>query len=562
MGPSRRHPPRRRRTRRRRPHRPRPTPARDSTAARTAPPLPHHGHEGPRRRLGQRRHRHLRPRRHRHGRRRLHLPPTAARRTEVSRLGRPRPDRPPRTRRPHPRRRRLLRARPTSRRRTTPPPGHQALSDARDPPRRACTSSPPRSPCAVNASPTTSPPTHPTGSPGWYGPPPRRPRRRPSVGRRNHPARRLARRPPPRPRHPRLRTPTDHPRPRARWHEHLDRSLDTRCWLHAHHPTLAAAHQRPVDIAAVRARLDELDPSSPPPHPTRPASSTPSAPATSPPTTSTKPSRHRRRPTPTTPMDPRALAPRRRTRRTHPHQQPPRPPRPLAHHRPTDVADLLDQAHRHQRRHPRDRHPRELDDQLAHTHPAAITARLQAEQAQLNQRLTIVDTALLQADNDQRGLLRQHRHRLTARIHHLTAQINGHAARVALWEWGHRPDPLTATIARRANHLAHAAITRREQWLITAVTAWHHHHPHGTPDELHHTLTDIAAYRERAGHDTLDPLGPTQPDHDLETRRGTSTTNSTTHPPPPSTTASTAERQRASNPHPDAVKLLNTLTPS
>ena len=154
-------------------------------------------------------------------------------RPQAPRMGRHPTRRPPRTRRPHPRSDAYFdlaqaavdeHARRLDRRPRTP--------TASTPTSR--TSSPRRSPCAANDSPSPSPATHPRWLTYWYGPRPTDP-----AGAQVwddeiaqlaawRDARHLD------PDHPRLRTPTRRPDTSPAWAEHQDRSLATRDWLHDH----------------------------------------------------------------------------------------------------------------------------------------------------------------------------------------------------------------------------------------------------------------------------------------------------------------------------------------
>ena len=268
-----------------------PTTRRAATRPRPrSPPVPHLRDTGQRSRLGQHRHRHRRHRQQRHRRRRVrlhhrHEPPAR------SWNG------------------------PTSDPSTTPNP-------PTPPPNPTPTSTSPKPP-STNTPPTGPPPSHAHGihpdeahllpaaiamrrqrltlalageAPGWltywYGPRPVRPHRRPSLGRRDQPTRRLARRPPPRPHHPRLRTPTARSEPRP--------AVGRTPRPQPRHPRLAPRPHRQPAHARYRSR-----PTSPPcgngspnstsswpTHPsTRPGSSPPSTTANSTPPTSTRHSR-------------------------------------------------------------------------------------------------------------------------------------------------------------------------------------------------------------------------------------------------------------------------------
>ena len=157
----------------------------------------------------------------------------------------------------------------------------------------------------------------------------------------------------------------------------------------------------------------------------------------------------------------------------------------------------------------------DLDRRLADARPDAVTKRLQQERSALCQRLTVVETALAEADDAQRQLLNQHRERLTSRIDGVEHQIRGHGSRVAMWNWGRRPDGLVAAVQRRVDHLVHQAVDSQQPWVTCVLRGSHSRNPDSSLDDLHRLVSDVAAYRERANLSTDDPLGPLPTDPEL-----------------------------------------------
>ena len=309
-------------------------------------------------------------------------------------------------------------------------------------------------------------------------------------------------------------TQPDDPQLGRRWAEHQDRSLATREWLHDHTAELPAPRPAPIDIAAVRERIAELDQlmADAPVDQTRIITAL-----------------HNGELHPTdldTALDQAAGTQKARrqwivehwphvvehaelTKLSNSHDPLPHWPAPI----PPEVQRCLDELAALIPDAPDTEPLPDLDQRLADARPEAVKARLQQERTHLRNRLTVVDTALTQADDAQRQLLNQHRERLTSRIDDVERQIRGHGSRVAMWNWGRRPDGLVDAIAQRTNHLAHDAIANNHPWVTEAVNQWTNNHPGRSIAELHSLIRDIAAYRERANQlDLNDPLGPA-PDH-------------------------------------------------
>ena len=297
-----------------------------------------------------------------------------------------------------------------------------------------------------------------------------------------------------------------------RWAEHQDRSLATRDWLHDHTANLPAPAPA-ADRHRRRPRTDRRTRPTPRRRPasTRPASSPPSTTANSTPPTSTRHSTTAAdSPERTTPVDHRALATRRRTRRTHQAQRRPRPPRPLADtHRPRSPA-LARPARRPHPRRTRHRHrsPTSTSDSPTPApKPSSSACNTSAQPCVNASRSSTPPSPKPTMPNVQ--LLNQHRERLTSRIDDVERQIRSHGSRVAMWNWGRRPDGLVDADRNDASTTSPTTQSpHREPWLTNLVSQWHTHHPTGSLSDLHRLVSDVAAYRERAAVDADDPLGP------------------------------------------------------
>lgn len=294
----------------------------------------------------------------------------------------------------------------------------------------------------------------------------------------------------------------------ARWNTHLDRSLDTRCWLQHHHPNLPPPTPVEIDIVAVRERLAELD----------------TILATAPPDQRLiidalhagqlfPADVHTALHDAARGQDarrqwilehwPHVVEHAELTTISDHHDALAHWPAPMA----PAVDDLWQQLLAHSVDTPEPASIGELDAQAAEQHPMAILQRLKAERDQLaeQRRQLRVAASVERAGGD---LHRPHIERLNERISHLDRDINGHGARVALWEWDQHSGDLDDRLQRRANHLAHTALTHRATWAVIAVSQWSDHHSQEPADTLRGLLLDIATYRERHSVASAEPLGP------------------------------------------------------
>ena len=227
----------------------------------------------------------------------------------------------------------------------------------------------------------------------------------------------------------------DDERHATRWAEHLDRSLATRHWLHHHSPTLPPPDPQPVDIAAVRHRLTELDAllATAPPDQTRIIDAI--------------------RTGDLTPADihqalldaahtqdarrhwilehwPHVVEHAELTRISNTHD-------PLAHWPQPHSPEVLD---RHQQLRtistdtPENATLHQLDERMANAHPLATQRRLQHHRAALTARLNQLDAVTPHADDTQAALLATHRQRLIARLADIDHQTARHARQRQLVE--------------------------------------------------------------------------------------------------------------------------------
>ena len=294
-----------------------------------------------------------------------------------------------------------------------------------------------------------------------------------------------------------------------RWAEHQDRSLATRDWLHDHTTNVPAPEARPVDVAAVHERIAELDQllADAPSDQTRIITAIRNGelqPDDVDKALGDAADIQKERRQWITEHWPHVVELAELTKLSEAHD-------PLAHW-PTaitsEVQRWLDQLADITADFADTTPLPDLDQRLADARPDAVKRRLQQESSTLRQRLTVVDTALAQADDEQRAVLNQHRDRLTGRIEDVEGQIRSHGSRVAMWNWGGRPDGLADEIERRVSHLAHQAVATHEPWVTKLVTEWNAHHPRGALGDLHDLVSDVAAFRERADVGVDDPLGP------------------------------------------------------
>ena len=150
----------------------------------------------------------------------------------------------------------------------------------------------------------------------------------------------------------------------------------------------------------------------------------------------------------------------------------------------------------------------DLDRQLDEHDPELRLATIATRTAELGVLRRQITDAHTRGDAIQRELLDSHLTRIDARLADLADEQRTQRSLLILWNLGSRPNGLADAIDNRTNHLTHHALTTRPAWLTTVITQWHTHHPDNSPDNLHHLVGQIAAWRERTGHTGDDPIGP------------------------------------------------------
>ncbi len=306
--------------------------------------------------------------------------------------------------------------------------------------------------------------------------------------------------------------PPDNPTDARRWAEHTDRALRVRGWLHHHTPNLPTPTPRPVDIAAVRTRLHELDAvlaAAPPDQRhivTDLTTGRLNAADIHQALLDAADTQHARR---TWILEhwPHVVEHAELTRISNQHP-------PLAHW-PAPVPEHLQRLLEHLAAHsvdtPEARTLTDIDRAAAQHNPWQIRDRLNDERDDLQATRRDLHAHLDPADRAQSGIVRQHLDRIHQRLHEIDQELSSHGARVALWNLGRRPPDLAEAARRRANHLAHHAIHNRDPWVINLLNTAQRHQPNRPLHALAATIAEVAAHRERIDHTGPDPLGPQPP---------------------------------------------------
>jgi conjugative relaxase-like TrwC/TraI family protein len=305
--------------------------------------------------------------------------------------------------------------------------------------------------------------------------------------------------------------PPDDPHQLQRWRQHLDRSLTTRTWLATHYANVPPEPVPAVDIAAVRQRLTELDAllATAPADQSRIIAAIQTG-QLSPPDVhqalldaATTQSQRR---------DwilqhwPHVVEHAALTRIHHQHD-------PLAHW-PTPPTPQLQHLLRELRAAssdtPETRTLNQLDTEVAAANPEIHVAKLNEQLDAIATQIRELAAERLDANHAERQLVDHHLQRIAERQAELAARIRDHDGELNLWALGSRPPDLIDAIERRANHLAHTAITAGDPWILDTIQIWldHSAEDHDTTADLHHLIRDIASHRERAHHRGADPIGP------------------------------------------------------
>ena len=299
--------------------------------------------------------------------------------------------------------------------------------------------------------------------------------RRPSVGRRRRPCRRLARRPATSP----PTTPGYGPAPddgdqHRRWVEHLDHSLTTRTWLQHHHPNLTPTAPAPVDIAAVRERLTELDEiiASTPADQTRIIDALTSGQlAAADVHQALVDAAHTQTARSEWILEhwPHIVEHAELTAISNNH--------PALAHWPVPVnpvvEDLYQQLAAVSHDSPGTESLVDLDRQLDDADPERQLAAIDTRTAELGEMRRRLEHARTQGNHIQRELLDSHLTRIDARLADLADEHRTQRSLLILWNLGSRPDHLTEPIDNRINHLTHEVVTTRPAWLDTVLSDWH-----------------------------------------------------------------------------------------
>ena len=310
--------------------------------------------------------------------------------------------------------------------------------------------------------------------------------------------------------------PPDDPHMVERWRAEMRRSHDVHRWLHDHRPGLDPVHVPELTAAEVRQRLDELDAilATAPPDQTRIIAALHTGQLH--PADLDDAIRHALA-TQDARRDwilehwPHVVEHAELSRLHRAHDPLAHWPQPL----PTAAQQLYDQLVTITTDTPEPRTLNDLDDELAAADPRTHLAQLRHDRDTLQRHLhdLTAERASL-TEPDQLADVDRHRTELAQRRREIDDELARHSAKSSLWAAGHRPRAVTDAINRRSQHLAHQAITNADHWVHETVRRWHANHPDGDVHQLHRTVIEIAAWRERSGHTGDDPVGP-RPDDAL-----------------------------------------------
>lgn len=294
------------------------------------------------------------------------------------------------------------------------------------------------------------------------------------------------------------------------WRTHMDRTLDAHTWLAEHHPTPKPEPTTPIDLRAARERLQELD----------------ALFATAPPD-------QRKIIDAVLHSDLTIEAKTEALQIASASQEARRDwilehwPNVVEHHELTEISDQADALHHWPEPLPPDAQAAldELRATIVDTPEEATIGEIEAAIEQHNphhqlrhlveQRAPLERQLLaLQATRDDPDLasssIEHHVTRLHERLDNLDTRIEQTEADITLWDWGQRTNrTLANALNRRANHLAHSAVTGQAPWVEAVATTLAQSETPIDARSLHRTIVEIAAHRERSGIEGPEPLGYT-----------------------------------------------------
>jgi conjugative relaxase-like TrwC/TraI family protein len=315
----------------------------------------------------------------------------------------------------------------------------------------------------------------------------------------------------------------DQPDQARQWREHLDRSLTTRIWLTNHQPRLDNVAPAPLDVVAVRQRLDELDAilDSAPPDQRRIIDAIHTGELT-PDDINTALTRAAHTQTARRAWIienwPHVIEHAELTRLDAGHDPLAHWPQPLT---PTQQ-DLYQQLVAVSSDTPEHRTLPALDAELCQADPRHRLAAIERRLGDIHGITSQLEHDLHGAAPDHAEILHYTLGRLVEQLADLEHERQQATAITTMWDTGYRPGELVDAINRRTTHLAHTALTRHDPWIDTTIRQWTHHQPdpatYPAMHELHRIIHHIAAWRERTGHTGPDPLGPEPSDPILRQR--------------------------------------------
>lgn len=300
------------------------------------------------------------------------------------------------------------------------------------------------------------------------------------------------------------------------WRAHMDRALDAHTWLAEHRPSPTPETSTPIELRTARERLQELDAlfATAPPDQRKIINSLLHSTLT---------------------IDEKTEA----LRAANSSQEERRDwilehwPHIVEHHELTEISDQADALHHWPEPlpaaaqaaldelratmvdTPEDATIGEIEASIDQSDPHHELRRLTDERTPLERQLLALRSTLDDPDIPT-PIIEQHIVRLHERLDDLDARIEQTETDVTLWDWDQRTNrTLNAAHSRRSNHLAYNALTEQAPWVRSFVAKMAHRESLSDARSLHRAIVEIAAYRERAGIESLEPLGATPSDAGL-----------------------------------------------